>query len=247
MLLSKTKVLVTGGALRIGKAITEAFADAGATVRIHCNNSTIEAANLCESLSFSGLCNHEFLQCDFRIADRELLRSIINGCDILVNNASIYYPADSSCAGADSHMQYKINFEIPAILMKLFAEENKKGCIINILDAAVLVKDTGEENDYSRSKYDLKKATLENALVFAPEIRVNGVAPGAILPPDWLPESEMKKSITAMPLKKAPTVQNVADACVFLASNDGITGEIIKVDGGACIAVMHNKLNAIKS
>jgi len=232
MVFSETKVLVTGGALRIGKAISEAFADAGAAVKIHCNTSTLEAAHLCKVLPIPESLKHEFVQCDFRTADRESLRSLINGCDILVNNASIYYPVHSCRIDEEYLQQYKINLEIPAALMEAFAEdENKKGCIINMLDAAVFERINGD--CYSRSKYDLKELTLKNAKAFAPRIRVNGVAPGAILPPIRFSKSAMEKSIATMPLKKAPSVKNVADACVFLAINDGITGDIIHVDGGS--------------
>lgn len=225
----KSKVVITGGAIRIGKAISEAFSAAGYAVRIHFNTSSSEASMLYQSLP-----GCELIQCDFYTADRDSLRAIVRDCDILINNASIYYPSDLTDDSEQeiiSKQQFKINYEIPVSLMDLFVEENRDGCIINMLDAAVL-QPTADAGSYFQSKYMLKEATIKKAVDLAPEIRVNGVAPGTTIPPVLLPESEMKKSIASMPLKKAPSVKNVADACVFLAANEGITGEIIRVDGG---------------
>lgn len=233
MRLAQSKVLVTGGAVRIGKAISEAFASAGAVVRIHCNKSLTEAADLCQKLTGAPECSvHETYQCDFLQAGRQTLSTMLEGCNILVNNASVYYPVNSGISKDKLKEQIQVNFEIPLTLMELFASQNHSGCIINILDAIAVDQQSQENDFYLRSKSALKKATLEKALAFAPGIRVNGVAPGAILPPLWLPDSSMEKSIALMPLKIAPTVQNIADACVFLAKNDGITGDIIFVDGG---------------
>lgn len=231
---SDSKVVVTGGAIRIGKAITEAFAAVGSTVRIHFNSSLTEAFALCQSLSEHVNIKHELIQCDFSIAEIKSLRAVVKDCDILVNNASIYYLPDSidlSERRKISKLQLKINYEIPILLMELFAEENKRGCIINILDATTLQPDDSA-GSYFQSKYLLKEATIKQAIALAPSIRVNAVAPGAILPPSHFYGSEMKKSIALMPLRKAPSVRNVADTCLFLAQNEGITGEIIKVDSG---------------
>lgn len=233
MRLATIKVLVTGGAVRIGKVISEAFASTGAAVRIHCNTSVSEAEELRDSLPEPLQSKHEFVQCNFTFADLEDLRAIIKDCNVLVNNASIYLPADKTLKADVKQNQYKVNYEIPVMLMDLFATENKFGCVINLLDASVMDANYQDSDSYSRSKYDLKLMTIKKAISLAPDIRVNGVAPGAIIPPEWLAESEMEKSISAMLLKKAPTMKNIADACVFLAANDGITGEIIHVDGGS--------------
>ena len=233
MFLSQSKVLVTGGALRIGKAICEAFASAGAAVRIHYNNSAGAAEELGLMLPSppSGMV-HEAFQCDFLKAGTATLSTMLEGCDILVNNASIYHSPSQVIPEDRLQDQRKVNYEIPLQLMELFASMHQRGCIINLLDAVAIDQEIPESDLYRRSKSELKKATLEKAVTFAPGIRVNGVAPGAIIPPSWLAGSQMKKSVAMMPLKKAPTVQDVADACVFLAKNDGITGDIIFVDGG---------------
>ena len=70
------------------------------------------------------------------------------------------------------------------------------------------------------------------ALQWAPEIRVNGIAPGVVLPPVWLSKSKMQKSLMASPMKIPTQIEEIANACVFFAENDSITGEIITLDGG---------------
>lgn len=232
--MTQSKILVTGGALRIGKGIVEAFANAGAEVRIHCHKSLSQAEELRSSLLVKG----DVVQADLLQADDRLLRKMLEGVGVLVNNASVFCPAGTFEQGQEEEIEkkhLKINYEIPLLLMELFAEKNPKGCIINLLDAAVLKPDSVSDS-YSQSKFLLYLATRIKALEFAPDIRVNGVAPGSILPPSWLPDSLMEKSISEMPLQKAPTVEDVANACVFLAATEGITGEVIRVDGGTHLA-----------
>jgi len=224
------KIVVTGGAVRIGKSIAEAFSTRKGFVSVHCNTSFSEAEILCSSLPYPA----EVCRINFADTDTETLRFLVKDADILINNASVYFPDGSFDVSEKKIIDKKhllINYEIPLRLMELFAEENNSGCIINILDARCLRQDDSADN-YYQSKFLLYKATLKKALAFAPQISVNGVAPGTVLPPSFLPDSDMTKSIAKMPLKKLPTVESIAAACVFLAGNDGITGEVIKVDGG---------------
>lgn len=228
--LSDSKVLVTGGAKRIGKAIVEAFADAGAEIRIHCNNSKKEAESLLTEIPTKG----DVFQADLSDIDKNTIKRMLEGVDILVNNASVYFSEENvQVQNRDNIDQknFQINYEAPAELMDFMAAKNRKGCIINLLDAEAL-KASNASDSYKQSKFLLYIATRAKAISFAPLIRVNGVAPGAVFPPDWLSGSLMEKSISEMPLKRAPSVQDVASACVFLASNNGITGEVIRIDSG---------------
>lgn len=228
--LAQFKVLVTGGAVRIGRAITEVFAHAGASVRIHCNKSLTEAEALCSALPTAG----EVVCLDLAKANDDDLQSLVMGIDVLINNASVFFPEgtfEELRKGEVEEQLRLINYEVPLRLMELFAESNSSGEIINMLDAAVMKPDAVFDA-YSQSKFLLYLATRIKALEYAPEIRVNGVAPGAVLPPAWLPDSLMEKSIAEMPLQKAPKPEDVAKTCLFLASTGGITGEIIKLDGG---------------
>jgi hypothetical protein len=233
MKLENKIVLVTGGAVRIGRAICIAFANAGAKLAIHYNNSGKEAEKLLKELGGSKS-GHMTVKCD--LSDLEAAGRIIPSTgkiDILVNNASIYFPcplAKENIAGAKR--QLDINFRAPLILMKKFQRQNiKEGCIINLLDRRI-TKTFPDDGSYALSKKALAEATMTAALQWAPKIRVNAVAPGAVLPPRGMEKSKMKIQIAMTPMKKAPTPEDVAKACLFLAETDSITGQIIFVDGG---------------
>jgi len=132
----------------------------------------------------------------------------------------------------DAKRQMDINFRAPLILMRKFQEQKiKEGCVINLLDRRIS-KSYPDDGSYALSKKALAEATLTAALEWAPRIRVNGVAPGAVLPPRGMEKSRMKIQISMTPMKKAPTPEDVAKACIFLVENDSITGQVIFVDGG---------------
>ncbi len=213
------KILVTGGALRIGRAVCIAFAEAGAQVVIHCNKSLEQAEELLNTLPGSG---HQVVQCDLNLPD-ELLK----GCgqiDILINNASAYRLPEGS-----EEQYMKINYLAPMSLMKQFAKQNlDKGCIINFLDA----KENFSSDPYYISKQALRDATLEAALKFVPKIRVNAIAPGPVLPPVDLNGPGMQKIIKDLPLERQVSLKDISDACLFLVKNESLTGQIIYVDSG---------------
>ena len=228
--LNGKRVLVTGGALRVGKALSMAFIEAGASVRIHFYTSDDSANNLKKQFPSSV----ELFQCDFSNATAKQLTKMVTDCDILVNNASIYFPSYKFDDSKDEDIAKKhihINYDIPCKLIELFAQYSKKGSIINILDAKVL-KLMKNGDSYYQSKYKLLNATREFAKSLAPNIRVNGLALGTVLPPTWLPNSDMAKSIDTTPLKKAPSLKDVTDSAIFLSLNKSITGNILSVDGG---------------
>ena len=214
------RVLVTGGAVRIGCSVCEAFAAAGAQIVIHCNNSLEQAKKLHSTLPGSG---HKIQQCDLNYpAETAKLLSRCGKIDILINNASIYRIDDDS-----QYMQ--VNFHAPVSLMKQFAAQDfKNGCIINFLDA----KETGHLNSYLKSKQALRDATLTAALEYAPKIRVNAIAPGPVLPPVSHEGPGMEKILKKIPLKHQVPLKNITDACLFLVHNESLTGQIIYVDGG---------------
>lgn len=227
------RVLVTGGAVRIGMAICAAFAEAGAKLAIHYNKSGEEAAKLLKELG-GEKSGHKTVQCELSDLDAvENLIPSLGKIDILINNASIYFPcplAKENIAGAKR--QLDINFRAPLILMKKFhGQKITEGCIINLLDRRI-AKSFPDDGSYALSKKALAEATLTAALEWAPRIRVNGVAPGAVLPPSFMKDSKMKKQIAMTPMKKAPTPGDVAKACIFLVGTDSITGQVIFVDGG---------------
>ena len=217
------RVLVTGGALRIGRAVCIAFAEAGAQIIIHCNKSLEQAQELLAALPGSG---HQIIQCNLCSPDETAkLLSRCGQIDILINNASVYY-LDKDDSKAKEQMQ--VNFLSPVSLMKQFAAQDiKNGCIINFLDA----KENGT-NSYSKSKRALHDATLTMALEYAPQIRINGIAPGPVLPPVGLKGPGMQKILKEIPMGHQISLKDITDACLFLVKNESLTGQIIYVDGG---------------
>ena len=215
MNISGKRVLVTGGAVRIGRALCMAFAEAGAQVIIHCNNSLEQAKELLAALPGSG---HQVVQYDLN--SPENLLNNYGQIDILINNASVYRIADAS-------KYMRVNFHAPVSLMKQFAAQNiESGCIINFLDA----KETTDS--YSKSKKAFREATLNLALTYAPKIRVNAIAPGPVLPPVALRGPGMQEILKDVPMGKQIPLKDITDACLFLVQNDSLTGQIIYVDGG---------------
>jgi pteridine reductase len=213
------RVLLTGGALRIGRAICIAFAEAGAEVIIHCNKSLEQAQELLNALPGSG---HQVIQCDLNSPEK-----LLDKCgqiDILINNASVYrLPKE------EEEQYMKINYAAPMSLMKQFTAQNlDEGCIINFLDA----KENYSSDPYSISKQALRDATLEAALKFAPKIRVNAIAPGPVLPPVDINGLGMQEILKEVPMARQVPLNDITDACLFLIKNESLTGQIIYVDGG---------------
>lgn len=225
-------ILVTGGAKRIGKKICEAFAAEGAKIIVHFNQSEADAKALLQKLGGKEK-GHSIWRCDlsksFKIEKK--IQEILP-FDILINNASIYEPKQIiNETESEIQKNMAVNFFSPLLLAIEFAKKSTSGLIINVLDERVgrLSKDEGS---YELSKKCLLWATETLALQLAPAIRVNAVAPGAVLPPDAKPEMKLVKQKLETPLRRTATLDDIVSACIFLAKNDSITGQTIFIDGG---------------
>lgn len=234
--LRNTRVLITGAGLRIGRQLALSFADAGASVVIHYHRSEKEAHSLFEQLNTTGE-GHELICAD--LADQDALRGLIPrligkglGLNCLVNNASFY----RRCALMEVDRKrilndYEINFVAPFLLMRDFAYYCEEGSIINILDQRVRTVDPCAST-YGFAKKSLRDATEAAAVEWAPRIRVNAVAPGLVLPPRGVPSAKMERLMANVPMGRTSPPEEVADACLFLAAAETITGQILYVDGG---------------
>lgn len=227
-------VLITGGAIRIGKALAVAFAEKDAKIIIHYNTSHDEALATLEAIGGEKK-GHRTIQCDLSNIDcAEKIFSAAGKVDILINSASMFKARPLLAETAeDVEKQFRTNFFSPLELMKKFAlQENiTEACIINILDQRINSVCSNDAS-YGLSKKALADATLAAALQWAPGIRVNGIAPGPVLPPQGMEESRMEKVLKQVPSGKAVNIRDITDTCIFLAQNDSITGSIIYVDGG---------------
>jgi NAD(P)-dependent dehydrogenase (short-subunit alcohol dehydrogenase family) len=232
-----TAIVITGGAQRIGKAIAIACARHGFSVIIHYNRSQASAEKLCEELAAEN-CIATSLQADLSQKDIyngfiEQAMNISNGTLVgLVNNASIF-PADTFTEMTYSSMAeaMTVNAWAPLELSRAFAKQVKSGAIVNILDSRLPGFDF-THCSYSLSKHMFQAITMLCASEFAPIIRVNGVAPGLILPPAGKTNSYVEKLIGRVPLHKKGTTDDVAQTVVFLLKSQYITGAILNVDGG---------------
>jgi len=238
-------IFVTGGAKRIGKAIIELFAQDNWRVIIHYNKSASEAESLAERINANNkdtafvvtgdLDNTEDVQAIISSVNR-----ISETIDLLVNNASAFYPTPIEEI-SNVHWEKLIgsNLKGPLFLIQGFKEklQASKGSIINITDTN-LTKGVANYSIYSAAKAGLESITKGLAKELAPEIKVNAIAPGAMLePPDvtWT-EEQKNKIIESIPLKKMGAEKDIAEIIYFLAHADYITGQIIAVDGGRSLA-----------
>lgn len=233
-------VLVTGGAKRIGAAIVRGLHSAGYRVIVHYHTSRDEASSLRSELNANRARSVEILQedlLDFQrlpdLADRAV--GIFGRIDALINNASAFYPTPvDSITGRQWDELIGCNLKAPFILSLTLWQELKKrgGAVINITDIHGLQPLQGF-SIYSISKAGMVAMTQSLACEFAPSVRVNGVAPGAILWPErGLTSDRREKILAKIALKRTGTPFDIAQAVRFLLENDYITGQTLTIDGG---------------
>jgi NAD(P)-dependent dehydrogenase (short-subunit alcohol dehydrogenase family) len=223
MQLKGKRALVTGGAVRIGRAITEALQAAGAAVVVHYGRSRQEAESLSPVTVQGDLTSME--DCERVIREAGPL-------DILVNNASIFTKDRLADAVPERvRREFDVNLFAPMELTRLFAQQADKGAVINLLDRRIRSNDTGCV-PYLIAKKGLEELTRLAALECAPGIRVNAVAPGAVLPPPESDAESARELAGRIPLEELPTVAQIADAVLWLLQADSVTGQTIIVDGG---------------
>jgi len=242
--LSGKIVLVTGGARRIGEGIARHLHMHGARLLVHYDTSYDQAVDLREELNGVRPDSLEIIQGSFRnIAELKInLRHIIHdlgGLDCLINNASRFYPTPISSTRDDQWDDLvTTNLMAPYFLSQAAAPYLKKnrGSIINITDIYAERPLPGY-SVYSASKAALMSLTRSLASELGPEIRVNGIAPGAILWPEHdNDEVAQQRIIARTALKQIGNPGDIAKTALFLiASADYITGQIINVDGGRSI------------
>lgn len=244
MEMNNCRVLVTGGARRVGKAIVLSLLQAGCRVAVHYNRSRKEAESLKHEME-SGFGGHVLLvQGDVRSrTDWERMQVRItntwDGLDVLVHNAAIFGTSDILEADDDEWREFMdVNLMSVVIGSQIFAPGMKQqgsGKIIAIGDVA------GELIWPSYIPYAVSKAgvlALVSGLAqaLAPEIQVNAVSPGPVLAPEEWSDEDARKIARELPLQRLGSPEDVADAVRFLIySGDFITGQNIRVDGGRMV------------
>lgn len=234
-------ILITGAAKRIGKEIAREFFEAGSNVLIHFNNSDEDAINLCDELNAIRSNSAKAIQANLDNLDD--VKSLANKAmsafgriDGLINNASTFYPTPmGEFSEKDWDALMGSNLKAPLFLIQELHEELKtrSGFVINITDINIK-RPIKNHSIYLAAKSGLDSLTQSLAKDLAPEIRVNAIAPGAILEPPnktWT-ETEKNNILSAVPLKKLGTEMDIAKAVIFLAESKYITGQTLNIDGG---------------
>ncbi len=232
--------LVTGSAKRIGKEIVLSLAKDGCNVIVHYNRSETEAEEvrkLAESYGVKALkfkANLEKTEEVLRLIEE--IKKEVGRIDILVNNASIYYPTKlDEITDEDFNRFYSIHVKAPFYLSREFGElmkENGEGRIINIVDYSA-IKPYPDFIPYTASKGALLTMTKAFAKELAPEVLVNAVLPGPIIPPEDLEGKDipLKKTI----LKKWGGAVEIYKAVKYFIDSDFTTGAFLPVEGGRLI------------
>ena len=232
------KIIITGGATRIGAAIANKLSGPGVEIVIHYNKSKLNAEKLKKKLS-KNLTKVYLIKGD--LSKESDLKKIVKFCkiklkyfDCLVNNASLFENDKLENFTTDSWGKHlRTNLRAPALLSKEFAK-NVKGennNIINIIDQRVF-KLTPFFFSYTISKTGLYTMTKTSAISLAPKIRVNGIAPGPTLKNKRQSEKHFKKQYLATPLKRQVNVSEICNAVDFFIKNRSITGQVLAVDSG---------------
>jgi pteridine reductase len=230
------RALVTGAGTRIGRAIAEELHRAGARVAVHYHRSEREAVEVSKRLGNAPLVQGDQAKEPARIVEEAA--ASLAGLDLLVCSAAQFGsgPSESLQRGAFEEM-LAVNLVGPFYLMQAALPHLRKsrGAIVNLLDVCGTSQVWKGYAHYAASKAGLAALTRLLALEWAPEVRVNGVAPGVAEFPEALSEAERQRIVARIPLGRAGMPQDVARAVLFLAREPYITGQILSVDGGRTV------------
>lgn len=233
--------LVTGGARRIGAAIARSLAAAGADVAIHCNRSDADAHALASELSSTHGVRTWVFRRDFSVPDaaealfEDLIAATGERLDIVVNSASEY--ARTGAGGADAAAlarAMRIHVEAPEALLRLLAGAGgaDEKAAVNILDARVAGGEDAAHAAYLAAKRRLAELSRELAQELAPRLRLNCVAPGAVLEEDGAGRDSLLRLAAYNPMCAVGSPEGLAECVLFLLRQDFIAGQVLYYDGG---------------
>ncbi len=232
------KIIITGGATRIGAAIAKKLSGKNIEILIHYNRSKSKAESLKKELKKDGtkvyLVKGDLSKENDVNKIVKFAKSKLKFFDCLINNASLFENDKIENFSTDSWGKHlRTNLRTPALLSKAFARniKGKNNNIINIIDQRVF-KLTPYFFSYTMSKTGLYTLTKTTAMSLAPKIRVNGIAPGPTLKNKRQSEKHFKKQYMATPLKRQTNVQDICNAVDFFIKNRSITGQVLAIDSG---------------
>ncbi|WP_300302908.1 SDR family oxidoreductase [Ferrovibrio sp.] len=231
--------LVTGAAHRIGRAIALHLAGRGYAVALHCNRSRAEAEALLAEIAATGG-RAAVVQADLAKHNDvtgmvEQAAALLGPLSVLINNASLFdydHIETATEQSWDSHLD--INLKAPFFLSQAFARqlpEQVQGNIVNLIDMRVW-RLTPHFASYTIAKAGLWTLTQTLAMALAPQIRVNGIGPGPVLPSPRQTEEQFRKQWDNTPLQRGAEPSEIAAAVGFLLDAPAMTGQMIALDGG---------------
>ena len=232
------KIIITGGATRMGAAIAKKLSGANKEILIHYNKSKLKAERLKKELEKNGT---KIYLAKGDLSKEADLRKVVKFAktklkyfDCLINNASLFENDKLENFTTDSWGKHlRTNLRAPALLSKEFAKniKGKNNNIINIIDQRVF-KLTPYFFSYTISKTGLYTLTKTSAMSLAPNIRVNGIAPGPTIKNQRQTEKHFKKQYLATPLQRQVDVDQICNAVDFFIKNRSITGQVLAIDSG---------------
>jgi NAD(P)-dependent dehydrogenase (short-subunit alcohol dehydrogenase family) len=237
--------LVTGAARRIGLRIAERLAEKNYGVILHCSPASLRetaasAMRIAQTGVVAGVIAGDLAD---PVRAGEIIaeaNAIAGPLSLLINNASIFEPDAADRFDLDLwERHFAINLRAPAILARDFAAQlapGDHGAIVNMIDQRVL-RPTPQFFSYALSKAALWMATRTMAQAFAPlQIRVNAIGPGPVLPNSAQGEAGFEKEVQGLPLKQPVSMEDIADAVLYLTEAGNVTGQMIAVDAGQHLA-----------
>ncbi|VFU11045.1 SDR family oxidoreductase [Methylocella tundrae] len=232
--------LVTGGGRRIGLRISQRLARAGYAVILHCSPPSAsevehEAARIAAEGGKAAALSADLSEAEATDRLIAAASALFGPLALLVNNASIF--EDDSAKSFDVERfdrHFAVNLRAPCILARDFAAQARAGAdaaVVNIVDQRVFNL-TPEFFSYTLSKAALWAATQTMAQSFAPNVRVNAVGPGPVLPNSMEGEAGFRREVASVLLRRAVDPDDIADAVLYLAKARNVTGQMIAVDAG---------------
>jgi len=232
------KIIITGGATRIGAEIAKKLSGPNKEIVIQYNKSKYKAEELKKKLSLMGTRTY-LIRADLS-KDKDIKKIIkfakskLKNFDCLVNNASLFENDKLENFTSKSWENHILtNLKAPALLSKEFSKNvrGKNNNIINIIDQRIF-KLTPYFFSYTLSKTGLYTLTKTSAMSLSPNIRVNGIAPGPTIKNKRQSEKHFKSQYLATPLRKQVNVNEVCNAVDFFIKNSSITGQVLAIDSG---------------
>jgi pteridine reductase len=231
--------LVTGAGVRIGRAIALGLATRGAHIVVHYHRSAAPAQALVAEIEALG---GEALPVQGDLCDTPRIPELVEAgvrrfghLDILVNSAAIFERGTIQSTDEENWSRHlDINLKAPFFLCQAFVERlqaNQRGHIVNIADWRAERPGT-QYMAYTLAKSGLISLTKSLSLALGPQVQVNAIAPGAILPPPDNRDGYFARLAEKLPLRRTGSPEEVVAAVVYLLESDFVTGEVLHITGG---------------